>query len=551
MARTLIVDSARPGAYSSIAEAVGDAPDGGVIAVSAGEYAESIDIRGKRLTMRAADGPGSVVIKSATDYGPAILCRDSSVGLHGLVVRAQDSAVAISGGRLKMEKCELAPRLGAGVTVTDRAQVEIVGCKVTGGQYGLVVEDAGGTIVDTEFRHMNDTGVIVRIGADPTIRNCVIIGCGHRGVYVYQSGRPTFERCEVAQTGEAGIVVAHQSVPVLRRVHVHDTGGAGVEFGRGCSGTLEQCTIENTGGPARDIDPDATVTIVEGIGAAGVDTGSGGDSTAVDKLMAELEAMVGLESVKAQVRSIIDEIQVNEWRRSAGLSVGDSSNHLIFAGAPGTGKTTVARIYGRLLKALGVLPKGEFLEVSRRDLVGQYLGSTTEKTNEVVQRALGGVLFVDEAYTLSRTFGSGGDFGQEAIDALVKLMEDHRSELAVIAAGYTGEMLKFLDANPGLASRFTKTIEFENYDSDQLVLITSRMAEHEDYVLQDGSEQILYHRFERLVRDQNFGNARAARKFFEAARKVQSQRLRGLGRVPSRDELTLLTIEDVTTAPLV
>jgi SpoVK/Ycf46/Vps4 family AAA+-type ATPase len=258
--------------------------------------------------------------------------------------------------------------------------------------------------------------------------------------------------------------------------------------------------------------------------------------------------MVGLPGVKSEVHAVVDEIQVGEWRRRAGLSVGTVSHHLIFAGAPGTGKTTVARTYGKLLKSLGVLAKGQFREVSRRDLVGQYIGHTAEKTSVVFEESLGGVLFIDEAYTLSRQSGAGGDFGQEAIDTLVKLMEDHRDEVAVIVAGYTAEMRDFLDVNPGLASRFSKTIEFENYSADDLVQIIARMVAAGDYQLEDDATPLLLAYFDRIARDPNFGNARDARRLFEGMRKVQSRRLRLLGRMPETTELRTLTAEDVRAA---
>jgi SpoVK/Ycf46/Vps4 family AAA+-type ATPase len=208
----------------------------------------------------------------------------------------------------------------------------------------------------------------------------------------------------------------------------------------------------------------------------------------------------------------------------------------------------VARIYGQLLKALGVLPGGDFKEVSRRDLVGQYIGHTAEKTTSVFEQALGGVLFIDEAYTLSRSAGASADFGQEAIDTLVKLMEDHRDNVAVIVAGYTDDMADFLDANAGLASRFAKTLEFENYSPDELVLIVRRIARNDDYLLGAGLDEALLEWFGQIERDQNFGNAREARKLLEGMRKVQSGRLRALGRMPSRDDLRTLVLDDLLGA---
>jgi SpoVK/Ycf46/Vps4 family AAA+-type ATPase len=225
------------------------------------------------------------------------------------------------------------------------------------------------------------------------------------------------------------------------------------------------------------------------------------------------------------------------------------SHHLVFTGPPGTGKTTVARIYGQLLKALGILPHGSFKEVARRDLVGQYIGHTAEKTASVFEEALGGVLFIDEAYTLSRAAGgSSSDFGQEAIDTLVKLMEDHRDEICVIVAGYTGEMQEFLETNPGLASRFAKTVEFESYSPVQLVEISRRIATQDDYVLESSLDVALLEWYRQVDRDDTFGNAREARKLLERMRKAQSSRLRGLGRRPTRDDLRMLTLADLLEA---
>jgi SpoVK/Ycf46/Vps4 family AAA+-type ATPase len=180
--------------------------------------------------------------------------------------------------------------------------------------------------------------------------------------------------------------------------------------------------------------------------------------------------------------------------------------------------------------------------------VGQYIGHTAEKTTSVFEEALGGVLFIDEAYTLSRSAGASADFGQEAIDTLVKLMEDHRDQVAVIVAGYTTEMADFLDANSGLASRFAKVLEFENYAPDELVMIVNRIARNDDYLLAPGVGDALLEWFGQIERDRNFGNAREARKLLEGMRKAQSGRLRALGRMPSRDDLCTLVLEDLLVA---
>lgn len=556
MTRTLLVSPDQPGAYPSIGDALAAADADAVVSISPGTYHEALFVNDHAVTIVAAQGAGTVTVDASSGEYPTVSANSGRLELRDLVLKAGDApVVAVDRAKLQMTGCELSAGFGPAISVADRSEFTLTRCRVNGARYGLVVEDSDGTVEGCEFSDLSEDGIIIRIGAAPTIRTSTITRCGNRGIYVYQYGRPTIEACDISQTGHAGVAVVHQCAPVLRRCRIRDTRGPAVSFARGCQGTVEECTTENTALPAIEVAADATPTIVESVanrratfGAEGAQTGQPQDTERIEQLLAELEAMVGLESVKEQVHALTDEIQVNEWRRSAGLPVGTVSHHLIFAGTPGTGKTTVARIYGELLAALGALPGGAFREVSRRDLVGQYLGHTAEKTAAAFEAARGGVLFIDEAYTLSRSFGSGGDFGQEAIDTLVKLMEDHRDQVAVIAAGYTGEMRQFLDANPGLASRFAKTIEFGNYSPEQLVVIVERIAGGDEYLLADGASELIQAHFATIERDQNFGNAREARKLFERVRKAQAQRLRQSGQRPGLDELRTVTVADIRVA---
>ncbi|MEV8378377.1 right-handed parallel beta-helix repeat-containing protein [Kribbella sp. NPDC056861] len=541
--RVLTVAADRPGAYPTIGAALLDAPDGAAVAIAAGTYAETLELNGRSITLQAEAG-ATVVLDGEGAEWPTLRAVDGELTLRGLDVRAGDSlAVSVDRTVLTIEQCTVRSRTRPAISVHASNAFTIDRCTVRGAETGIVVEGASGRILDTEVSEISGDGIVVALGSDPLIRGCTISSCGGRGVYVYQYSRPELTDTEISSTGAEGVGVAHGSTPIVRRVSVHDTRGSAFTFSPGCGGTLEGCRSDNTGQPAMAIAAGATVEVIERAAARPAEVGG-----PLDDLLGDLDEMVGLPGVKSEVHALVDEIQVNEWRRTAGLSIGGVSHHLIFAGAPGTGKTTVARLYGKLLKALGVLPHGSFTEVSRRDLVGQYIGHTAEKTAQVFEKSLGGVLFIDEAYTLSRSAGSGGDFGQEAIDALVKLMEDHRDDIAIIVAGYTGEMNDFLDANPGLASRFSKTIDFENYSAEELLLITTRMVTSGDYLLDPAAAPSLTAYFDRTATGANFGNAREARRLVEAIRKAQSQRLRKLGRLPTTDELRHLSPEDVTAA---
>ena len=264
----------------------------------------------------------------------------------------------------------------------------------------------------------------------------------------------------------------------------------------------------------------------------------------LDDLQAELDALIGLESVKEQVRALIAFLQVQARRQEHGLAEVATSQHLVFLGNPGTGKTTVARLLAQMYRAMGLLRRGHLVEVDRAGLVGEYVGTTAIKTDRAVKRALDGVLFIDEAYALSRG-DEGRDFGPEAIETLLKRMEDYRHRLVVIVAGYPALMRRFLESNPGLQSRFSREISFPDYSTEELVAIAQKFATDSEYRLDEGAAEALRRILEGAKRGERFGNARFARTLFEQALNAHALRLAGRIDEVGPDELSTLTAEDV------
>lgn len=265
----------------------------------------------------------------------------------------------------------------------------------------------------------------------------------------------------------------------------------------------------------------------------------------VEAIFHELDDLVGLKDVKGMIHEIRAYIEVQQRRQQLGLMGSSQTLHMIFSGAPGTGKTTVARIIGRLFQALDVLPKGQMLEVERADLVGEYIGHTAQKTRDVIKKALGGVMFVDEAYSLAR--GGEKDFGKEAIDTLVKAMEDHRDEFLLILAGYPDEMAWFLATNPGLLSRFPIKMHFPDYGPAELMAIARSMILERQYQLTSEADRQLA---EFLTRSQghwhtNAGNARLVRNIIEQGIRRQAVRLITGIDTTSREDLMTLTWADL------
>jgi type VII secretion ATPase EccA len=260
----------------------------------------------------------------------------------------------------------------------------------------------------------------------------------------------------------------------------------------------------------------------------------------------ELDDLIGLGSVKEEVRSLANFVKLQKQREAQGLKTAKVSYHLVFYGSPGTGKTTVARIVGRIYKDLGVLKKGHTVETDRAGLVAKYMGQTAQQTDTVIQKALDGVLFIDEAYSLVPEGDNGQDYGQEAIATILKRMEDYRDRLVVIIAGYRNEMQRFIDSNPGLQSRFNRYIDFPDYTGAELADIFKMYMKKNQYTLSEDADDYLKEQFEYVVehKDRNFGNARYARNVFEKTIQEQANRLSGKSNL-SKSQLTELTIDDL------
>ncbi|MEU3981076.1 right-handed parallel beta-helix repeat-containing protein [Streptomyces sp. NPDC026672] len=468
------------------------------------------------------------------ENGHAVLTRVEARALSGAVVRlCQDGTVEVTG--LRAEDCKYGLHgsgTGSSGELADADLSRVSDCGIA------LIGSARVTAHDVRVADCVSDGLFVRDTACLTALRCTVERAGRHGAHVLDSGVLTAEGLTVTDSGSDGVRAANSSQFELRDTSCTGSGGDGVRTDEGASGRIVDSRI--TGSRGEGVAGDGTVrqTGVTTRDTPGPDPAGEGDP------QAELDALIGLTGAKHQVRVQSDLLRLAGLRRAAGLPEPPVGRHLVFSGPPGTGKTTVARLYGRILARLGVLGDGRVVEVHRSDLVGQYLGSTALKTRAAFDSARGGVLFIDEAYSLSRRFGVGHDFGQEAIDELTKLMEDHRDDVVVIAAGYPAEMEEFLTANPGLASRFSRTVTFAPYGPEELVRIVSYLAGRHGFELDPGVEPLLLARFQDADRSGTPANGRDARTVFETMIERMAVRLSEVPE-PTHQELLMLRTTDL------
>ncbi|GAA4235077.1 right-handed parallel beta-helix repeat-containing protein [Actinomadura meridiana] len=458
---------------------------------------------------------------------------------HSTVLRAGQVGVQVAeGGAARLAHVRVAEAGAAGIVVAAGAAAHVEG--------GSVERSAG-------------SGIVVWTGAEPHVSGTLVEASTKNGVYIAEGGGGTFTSCEIAASGFPALHVARDAAPNFRRCRIRDCAedlsadeGARPVFDGCSSHDVKRSTIPDAGpgagpptGPPPGVPTERTPsTPPSTLALAGAgDLAEEPPEETLEDLLDELNSLVGLAEVKRSVGALVKLMQTVRRREDAGLPAPPLSRHLVFAGNPGTGKTTVARLYGRLLKALGLLRRGHLIEVDRSTLVGEYVGHTGPRTAAAFNLALGGVLFIDEAYSLA-PFHAGNDFGAEAVATLVKLMEDNRDDVVVIAAGYPAEMGRFIASNPGLESRFTRTLRFVDYDAEELVSIVEFHAREHRYELTAEARTRLTAFFDAMPRGEGFGNGRSARQAFQEMTERQAERVAEMdGALP--EDLIALEAEDI------
>ncbi|MFD9959691.1 right-handed parallel beta-helix repeat-containing protein [Amycolatopsis sp. NPDC058986] len=539
-----------------------DSPVGFIVDAEASPRFDNVTMRGSMQVLATIATTGTTRftrLRAATDSGSGMRISGGTTQFDGSSIEIGDAAAIelTESAQVVVNDTRLSTRSEMALSVIDAGRAELNSAVLQGG--GLDVGAGRVLITDSEISGAAADGIRVARGGILTASRCRVRGAHRHGVRLLSGARAELTECEVLDSTVNGAHLETTEPVRLARCVIRNSGGVPVQRPPQDQATIEDLVTDeaprSTADPMGSLDlgrspngtrqAESTRPPEPGAAALGQQPLTDAGSVVPDGPLAELDTLIGLEGVKQEVRGLINLIRMSQVRQQKGLPMPPMSRHLVFAGPPGTGKTTVARLYGAVLGELGILSSGHMIEAARADLVGQYIGSTAIKTTELVTKAIGGVLFIDEAYTLTAaTGGAGPDFGQEAVDALMKMMEDHRDELVVIVAGYSELMERFLQSNPGLASRFTRTVEFPNYSVEELVTITTNLCRKHYYELTDDAVDALVDYFVRIPKGETFGNGRVARKLFEAMINTQASRL--ALNPPERDvDLSRLTAADV------
>ncbi|HDR8301315.1 TPA: right-handed parallel beta-helix repeat-containing protein [Bacillus cereus] len=461
------------------------------------------------------------------------------------------TALWLNNGQATIEKIYIRNCKGNALNLKNNSSIMFYNSSISQFEYPMVYsEESQLDVKRSNFNFGESQIFLIEKESEFWINQCEISQAKESpAIDIYSNVKGTIQNCNISEA-LIGIRVASESKVNLTDIKCFDIDKVAYQIEDNSSTVLENCKAyievsqqkiksngENKQEDKQEVEDVEKVKVQE-------------EDIDIDAIMMELNRFVGMASVKEQIEQLINYVEISRYRKAAGLDSGDEikPKHTVFYGNPETGKTTIARLLGKVYKALGLLEKGHIVEVKREDLVGSYIGHSEEKTKGYIEEAMGGVLFIDEAYSLS-VEDSGRDFGNQVIDVLLAALENHRGEFLCVVAGYEKEMERFIASNPGLKSRFVSYMKFEDYTPDELMEIGNRLLEDKQYELTPEAQEYVYEQFVGLYRkrDEHFGNARMVREQVDKWKVLHSDRIRALPRSEwrKREVLTTIHLEDV------
>lgn len=459
-----------------------------------------------------------------------------------------------------IENCEIFSNQYTNVELDEESKATIRDCQIYNSeQCGIWFEGKSrGTVENCSIFGNMYSNIGITQESDPLIISCKLYESEQNGIWLKERARGTIEHCEIYRNTYPNIAIETEANPIIRNCNIYESKSNGVFVTDNGYGTLENCVVHDNEKDDIWVSEDSDLKVFKPRRSDELETEeqplvhheAAEERVDLDEVLAELNQLIGLENVKQEIQRKIEFIRFNQELENFGVESGNihiAANHTVLYGNPGTGKTTIAKLLGKLYNAMGLLPSSHVVEVNREKLVGEYIGQTAPKTKAKIDEAMGGVLFIDEAYALTNK-GSDKDFGSEAIEVLLEEMEKRKGEFIVVVAGYDNEMKAFLEANPGLKSRFTDYFYLHDYTPDEMVAIARKIASDHKRTLSPDAEELLFKEFTALwrQRDEFFANARTVRNYIEKMLQVQPQRCMQVPKEQwTKEFLTTLTAEDV------